>query len=101
MDDFHDVLMILDQRFPGNFTCQPGQHGQARGLLRMNQLVVAKRTGKQVIYSLAENFKTSGGKLKISLPSSTVTVEAGSRQISPGNQKARVSPSGGSLFDLS
>ena len=67
----------------------------------MNQLVVAKRTGKQVIYSLAENFKTSGGKLKISLPSSTVTVEAGSRQISPGNQKARVSPSGGSLFDLS
>ena len=32
MDDFRDVLAILDQRFPGDFTCQPGQHGQARGL---------------------------------------------------------------------
>ena len=45
------------------------------GLLRMNRLVVSKRKGKQIIYSLAENFKTTGGKLKISLVSHTLTVE--------------------------
>jgi hypothetical protein len=61
----------------------------------------AKRTGKSVIYSLAENIKASGGKLRISLPSATVTVEAGGRQISPRRQKASGPSTGGSLFDLS
>ena len=41
----------------------------------MNGLVVTKRKGKQIIHSLAENFRTTGGKLKISLASATVTVE--------------------------
>jgi len=45
------------------------------GLLRMNGMVVTNRKGKQVIYSLAENISISGGKLRISLPSATVTVE--------------------------
>jgi len=45
------------------------------GLLRMNGMVVANRKGIQVMYSLADNCKCSGGKLKISLPSATVTVE--------------------------
>ena len=45
------------------------------GLLRVNGLVVAKRKGQHTIYSLADNCKCSGGKLKISLPSATVTVE--------------------------
>ena len=51
------------------------------GLLRMNGVVVTKRNGKQVIYSLAENIKVSGGKIKISLGSAIVTVEAGGRQV--------------------
>jgi hypothetical protein len=42
----------------------------------------------------------SDSKLKIMLPSATVTIEEGSRQISPENQKRRT-PSGSSLFDLS
>ena len=71
------------------------------GLLRMNGIVVANRRGKQVIYSLAENIKTSSGKLKISLPSATVTIEAGSRKISAGNRKSSSSSSSGALFDLS
>jgi DNA-binding transcriptional ArsR family regulator len=70
------------------------------GLLRMNELIVGKRKGKQVIYSLAENIKASGGKIEIMLPSATVTVEAGGRQISPRHQKASGPSSGGSLFDL-
>ena len=45
------------------------------GLLRQNRLIVGKRTGKQVIYSLAANAKTAGGKLKISLPPYSVTVK--------------------------
>ena len=45
------------------------------GLLRMNGLIVGKRKGMQVIYSLAENFKVTGGKLKISLATGTVTLE--------------------------
>ena len=45
------------------------------GLLRMNGLVVPNRKGKRVIYSLSENIKVSGGKIKISLANATVTVE--------------------------
>ena len=45
------------------------------GLLRMNGVVVTQRNGKQMIYSLAGNIKASAGKLKITLPSATVTVE--------------------------
>lgn len=45
------------------------------GLLRMNGLIVGKRKGKQVIYSLAPHAKTAHGKLKISLPPYSVTVE--------------------------
>ena len=45
------------------------------GLLRMNGLIVGKREGKQVIYSLTSNAKAAGGKLKISLPPYSVTVE--------------------------
>ena len=71
------------------------------GLLRMNGMVVANRKGKQVIYSLAENIRISGGKLKISLPSATVTIEAGGRKISAGNRKSSGSSSSGALFDLS
>jgi len=45
------------------------------GLLRMGRLIVAKRAGRQVIYALADNAKSAGGKLKISLPPFSVTVE--------------------------
>jgi len=45
------------------------------GLLRMNGVIVAKRNGKQVIYSLAANAKVSGGKLKISLPPYSLLIE--------------------------
>ena len=45
------------------------------GLLRMNRLIVGKRKGKEVIYSLAPNVRVSGGKVKISLPPYSVTVE--------------------------
>ena len=45
------------------------------GLLRMNRLILGKRKGKNVIYSLAPNIKAAGGKLKISLPPYSVTVD--------------------------
>ena len=45
------------------------------GLLRMSRVVLAQRNGKQVIYSLAENAKTAGGKLKIAQGAYSVTVE--------------------------
>ena len=45
------------------------------GLLRMNRLLINKRKGKQVIYSLMPNAKVSGGKLKVSLPPYNVTIE--------------------------
>jgi len=45
------------------------------GLLRMNGVIVAKRNGKQVMYALAGNAKATNGKLKISLPPYSVTVE--------------------------
>ena len=45
------------------------------GLLRMNRLIIGKRKGKQVIYSLTANAKTAGGKLRISLPPYSVTVK--------------------------
>ena len=45
------------------------------GLLRQNRMIVGKRKGQQVIYSLTSNAKTAGGKLKISLPPYSVTVE--------------------------
>ena len=71
-------------------------------VLRINHLVAGTRTGKQVVYSLAENVKYSGGKIKIVLPSAMVTIEeAGGRKKSPENKKSRGSPSGGSLFDVS
>ena len=44
-------------------------------LLRMNRLIVNKRKGKQVIYSLAEHAKATGGKLKVALPPYSVTIE--------------------------
>ena len=45
------------------------------GLLRMNGVVVTQRNGKQIIYSLAGNIGVSGGKLKISMETGSVTVE--------------------------
>lgn len=45
------------------------------GLLRMNRLIVGKRKGKQVIYTLVPHAKVSGGKLKVSLPPYSVTLE--------------------------
>jgi len=45
------------------------------GLLRMNRLIVNKRTGKQVIYSLADYAKAAGGKLKLAFPPYSVTIE--------------------------
>jgi len=45
------------------------------GLLRMNRLIVGKRTGKEVIYTLAPHAKAAGGKLKISVPPFSVTVD--------------------------
>ena len=45
------------------------------GLLRMNGMVAARRMHHQVFYSLAENFRFVGGKLRISLPTAMVTIE--------------------------
>lgn len=45
------------------------------GLLRMNRLIVGKRKGREVIYSLAPNVKVAGGKAQISLPPFTMTLE--------------------------
>jgi len=45
------------------------------GLLRMKRLIVNKRKGKQVIYTLADNAKGTGGKLKVALPPYSVTIE--------------------------
>ena len=45
------------------------------GLLRMNRLLKATRKGKQVIYSLESHAKASAGKLKVSLPPFSVTIE--------------------------
>ena len=46
------------------------------GLLRMNRLIINKRKGKEVIYSLvATTAKVAGGKLKMSLAPYSVTVE--------------------------
>ena len=41
----------------------------------MNRLIVNQRKGKQVIYTLAANAKATAGKLKVSLPPYSVTVE--------------------------
>jgi DNA-binding transcriptional ArsR family regulator len=45
------------------------------GLLRMGRLIIAKRKGKEIFYSLAGNVKVSSGKIKITLPSNTVTID--------------------------
>ena len=45
------------------------------GLLRMNRLIVNKRKGKTVIYSLADHAKATGGKLKVALSPYSVTIE--------------------------
>ena len=45
------------------------------GLLRMNRLIVGKRKGKQMIYSLEAYVKASAGKLKVSLPPFSVALE--------------------------
>ena len=45
------------------------------GLLRMSRVIMGKRNGKQIIYSLQPNAKVSGGKLKIAVPPFSVTVD--------------------------
>jgi ArsR family transcriptional regulator len=47
------------------------------GLLRMNRMIVNKRSGKQVIYSLGESAKSLKKALKFSVPPYTVTVDEG------------------------
>jgi hypothetical protein len=45
-------------------------------LLRMNRMILHKRQGKRVIYSLDSSFgKVTGGKLKLQTPPYTVVVE--------------------------
>ena len=45
------------------------------GLLRMSGLVVGKRKGREVIYALDAHAKVAAGKLKVSLPPFSVTLE--------------------------
>ena len=45
------------------------------GLLRMNRVIINKRQGKQVIYTLETTGKATSGKLKFSSPPYSVTVE--------------------------
>ncbi|HTV46972.1 MAG TPA: metalloregulator ArsR/SmtB family transcription factor [Phycisphaerae bacterium] len=45
------------------------------GLLRMNRLIVNKRHGKQVIYSLGNSAKSGRKALKFSLPPYALTLE--------------------------
>ncbi len=44
------------------------------GLLRMNRMIVNKRNGKRVIYSLGDSAKGLKKSLKFSVPPYTVTV---------------------------
>jgi DNA-binding transcriptional ArsR family regulator len=87
--------------------CEDLKHPQPNishhlGLLRMNHLVMASRTGKQVYYSLAENVKVSNDKLMITLPSHTVTIaETGGQQTSSKKRHATTPQRGQSLFDIS
>lgn len=46
------------------------------GVLRMNRLIVGKRQGKNVVYTLADHAKGAGGKLKVTLPPYSVTIDA-------------------------
>lgn len=45
------------------------------GLLRMNRVIINKRQGKQVIYTLESSGRATSGKLKFSTPPYNVTVE--------------------------
>jgi len=45
------------------------------GLLRMNRLIINKRQGKQVIYTLESAGRAASGKLKFASAPYTVTVE--------------------------
>ena len=45
------------------------------GLLRMNRVIVNKRHGKQVIYTLESTGRAAAGKLKFNSPPYTITVE--------------------------
>ena len=45
------------------------------GLLRMNRVILNKRHGKQVIYTLDSGGRVAGGKLKFHQAPYTVTVE--------------------------
>src|SRR5947199_5004976 len=45
------------------------------GLLRMNRVIINKRHGKQVIYTLDSSTKVASGKFKFSSPPYGVTVE--------------------------
>ncbi|HMD53956.1 MAG TPA: metalloregulator ArsR/SmtB family transcription factor [Phycisphaerae bacterium] len=45
------------------------------GLLRMNRLIINKRHGKQVIYSLGQSAKSVRKMLKFSLPPFALTLE--------------------------
>jgi len=74
------LLMLADG--PSNVTALCEGLGLAQptvshhlGLLRMNRLVTGKRQGKQVLYTLEANAKATAGKLKVSLPPYTVTLE--------------------------
>jgi DNA-binding transcriptional ArsR family regulator len=45
------------------------------GLLRMNDVIINKRQGKQVIYSLENAAKSAGGKLKFNTAPFNVSIE--------------------------
>ncbi|MEI8195072.1 MAG: metalloregulator ArsR/SmtB family transcription factor [Phycisphaerae bacterium] len=45
------------------------------GLLRMNRVIINKRQGKQVIYTLESSGRAASGKLKFNTPPYNVTVE--------------------------
>jgi len=45
------------------------------GILRMSRLVVDQKTGREVVYTLAPHAKVAGGKLRISVPPFSVTLD--------------------------
>jgi DNA-binding transcriptional ArsR family regulator len=74
------VLLLAEDEINVTNLCDELNTSQATtshhlGLLRMNGLIVGKRKGREMIYALEAHVKVAAGKLKVSLPPFSVTLE--------------------------
>jgi len=51
MEHFEQIVALLNQRFAGLFSCQPGRHGEAKGL----EIRCSARSGYVFVYEPSEN----------------------------------------------